>query len=130
MRRILRTAVCYVFATLISVGGTAMTPDRVLCVGPGSHYHLETVVGASCNEPLPFSESSTPRDGCPKGSKDLRLGVDTHRGKNPFVAGTFAPILTVATGSIGALEILHEGPNLPRSPRAQLSRTTTVILRC
>jgi hypothetical protein len=130
MRRILRTAICYAFAILISVGRTAMTPDRVLCVGPGNHYHLETVVGASCNEPLPVSEGSAPRtrDGCPKGSKDLRLGVDTHRGKNPSVAGTFAPLLSVATGSVELFKILHD--DLPRSPRAQQSPATTVILRC
>jgi hypothetical protein len=132
MQRITRSVACYVLAVLILVGETVMTPDTVLCLGPGNHCHLETVVGASCNEQLPISDSSAPapRDGCPKGSKDLRLGVDTHRNDNTFVAAVFAPVLAVATGVVELSDLSLRVPGTSRSPRAQQSQTLIVILRC
>ena len=130
MTRFVRTAFSYVLAALLLLGGAEQ--GTVLCLGPSNHCHLETVVGASCSEQLPVSDSSapSPRDGCPKGSKDLRLGVDTHRSNNTSVVAAFAPMLAVVTGVVEPSKHSHEEPYLSRSPRAQQSRTLTVILRC
>jgi len=107
-----------------------MTRDSVLCLGPGNHCHFETVVGASCNQTIPASDSAapSPRDGCPKGSKDLRLGVDTHRGDNTSFVAEFAPVLAAVTGAVKLLA--HQEPYLSRFPRAQEARILTTVLRC
>jgi hypothetical protein len=132
MLRAVRTAFAYLVAAFLLLGGTLVTPDTVLCVGPGNHYHLETVLGASCSGPLSASDGSAPRprDGCPQGSRDLRLSVDTHRSDNPPDAATFTQVLTVPTGVVELSEFSNEQPRLVRLPRMRDSQSLTVILRC
>ena len=132
MPRCIRTAISYLFAILISLSGTVMLPGSVLCVGPGNHCHFETVVGASCDGSLsaPIPASPRPRDGCPKGSRDLRLGVDTQRGNKSSVIQSLAPGLAAPTGSGEPLKVLQRRSALPRSLRAQPSRISTTVLRC
>src|SRR5215472_1909581 len=103
MPKTLRRAACYVLAILISLGGAVMRPDSVLCVGPGNHCHFETIVGASCYELSPAADSSVPRprDGCPKGSRDLRLGVDPHRSDNNPNVKVSAPRLAIGSAVAG-----------------------------
>jgi hypothetical protein len=108
-------------ALVLLLGGTMTRPDTVLCLGPGNHYHFETVVGASCGEQAPVSSSSVPRDGCPRGSKDFRLGVDSHRGENTSVVAALAPVLAVATGVVKLFE--HSPGTLPFTI---LGRTGTI----
>ncbi len=68
-------------ATIMLVGSALTAPGTVLCLGPGNHCHLEAAAGANCNDNLLVSPASAPRprDGCPKGSRDFRLSVDSHR---------------------------------------------------
>lgn len=132
MPRFVRTAFSYVLAALLLLGAVVMAPEPVLCVGPGNHYHLETVLGASCNGSLSASDSSAPgpRDGCPKGSRDLRLNVDTHRSDNAADAATFTPVLTVATCAAKLFKLSHEAQHVARSPRRCDEQILSVVLRC
>src|SRR6266851_7885413 len=126
----LRIAISQLLALVLLVGGTATRPDTVLCLGPGNHYHFETVVGASCSERAPASSSSAPRDGCPRGSKDLRLGVDSHRSENTSVVAALAPVLTVATGVVRLFELSRQEPYPSRFSDAQEPPSSTIVLRC
>jgi hypothetical protein len=130
MTRSLRIAFTNAPTALVLLAGAAQ--NTVLCLGPGNHCHLETFVGASCGEQLPISDSSAPapRDGCPKGSKDLRLGVDTHRSDNTSVIAAFAPVLAVATGVLELSKLSHQKPCPSRFPRTQEARILTIVLRC
>lgn len=131
MVRVLRTALSYLLAAFLLLGGTVITPDTVLCVGPGNHCHLETAVGASCSEgPVADPSTPRPRDGCPKGSRDLRLSVDTHRSDNGIGTATFTLLLTVAIGVIEPSRLSNERSHSGRSLRVQGSPHLTVILRC
>ena len=98
----------YVLAVIVLTGAAVITPDTVLCVA-ADHYHLELVVGASCNNFVPgltgpHSPGSQPKDGCPKGSKDFRLVVDSQRADNTRAIVAPAAIMLVATGCRGGLE--------------------------
>jgi hypothetical protein len=118
-------------AILISLGGALMRPDGVLCVGPGNHCHFETIVGASCDEPSTASDTAPrPQDGCPKGSKDLRLGVDTHRADNNPRMAASAPRLAIASGVVDPAELCHRQLTELRLPGTPQSRILTTILRC
>ena len=130
MRRVSKSAVSYALAILILIAGTAISPNSVLCLGPGNHCHLETIVGASCSDHVPVSDRATPspRDGCPKGSKDVRLGVDTHRTNKSPVA-TSPPILAIATGVVTLPSLPRDAIELSRFPRSEQSQTLTVVLR-
>jgi hypothetical protein len=132
MVRELRTALAYLLAAFLLLGGIVITPGTVLCVGPGNHCHLETAVGASCSEEGPVSDPSTPRprDGCPKGSRDLRLSVDTHRSDNAIGVATFTLLLTVAMGVIEPSRLSNERSHPGRSLRVHDSPHLIVILRC
>ena len=130
MTPFVRTAFSYVLAAALLLGGTAMAPDSVLCLGPGNHCHFETVVAASCSERVPASSNSAPRDGCPRGSKDFRVGLDTHRCDNNFVATAFAQVLSMATALLEPFAPLRRAPEFFRFPHAQDAAILTVILRC
>ncbi len=118
-------------AFLVVVGGTLNTPGSVLCVGPGNHYHLEVVVGASCNDGLPVSRGLEPRphDGCPSGSKDFRLTIDTHRSDNTRVIRAPAAALLLPSGLVEFSNLSHPPESfLPfHTPSASHS---TIVLRC
>ena len=79
-------------AAALLISAAATTPETVWCVGPGHHCHVETILGFSCNDQLSEHGIATPRlpDGCPKGSKDFRLSVDTHRSDHGSLVGTRA----------------------------------------
>jgi hypothetical protein len=81
MKRSVQSAVARLLALVMFVGSTLIAPGTVLCLGPGNHCHLEVTAGAECNSFVPGSEvpASGPRDGCPTGSKDFRISVDSHR---------------------------------------------------
>jgi hypothetical protein len=129
VRPVFRSAVLDLLAFLVVVVSTLDALGTVLCVGPGSHYHLEIVVGASCNDGPPASRGSVPRDGCPSGSRDFRLAVDTHRSDHMCVMRAPAAMLLLHSG-------LVEFSNLSRPPETFLSLNTTgaspltVVLRC
>jgi hypothetical protein len=132
MTRFVRNAFSLLLGALLLLSGTVITPDTVLCVGPGNHCHVETAVSASCSEEGPVSDPSTPRprDGCPKGSRDLRLSVDTHRSDNAIGAAAFAQVLTVTIGVIEPSRHSNERAHPTRSPLVHDSQRLTVILRC
>ena len=126
-----RSTVLDLLALLVLVGGTLNTPGTVLCVGPGNHYHLEVVVGASCNDALPAPRGLVPHphDGCPSGSKDFRLGIDTHRSENSCVLKAPASALWLPCGLVEVSNLSHPLASAPAfgTPRAS---NPTVILRC
>lgn len=132
MNRIIHTALSYGLALVTLLSGSIMTPEAVLCVGPGNHCHLETVVGTSCNSDVPAAHGSAPQpqDGCPRGSKDFRLTVDTHRTDNTCTIATFvAAALLVASG----IELQSYPPSiqfLSRLPIPQMLQHSTIVLRC
>lgn len=128
MSRVVRDAILDLLALLVLIGGALNTQWGVLCVGPGNHYHLEVVIGASCNDSVPASHGlAHPRDGCPSGSKDFRLAVDTHRGHN--TGATEAP--AALSVSIRLVEFTNP-PHYPESfrllPTPDVSRSTIVLL--
>jgi hypothetical protein len=130
MTRSLRIACSHLLAALVLLSGTAQ--GTVLCLGPGGHCHLETVVGASCGEQLAVSGRSLPAppDGCPKGSKDIRLGIDTHRNDNTsFVAG-LTSVLRVAIGVVEPFRLSRQVPCLSRFLCAHEARVLSIVLRC
>ncbi len=80
MRRTVRRVLAGLIAGLLLLSAAVTGPNTVLCFGPGNHCHLENPMGASCTAPV-RSARHAPRDpdGCPAGSRDIRVNVDTHR---------------------------------------------------
>jgi hypothetical protein len=131
MNRAIRSTFLVMLALLIFLFSALNTMGTVLCVGPGNHYHLEIVVGGGCGNGPPPSRHQAPRppDGCPRGSKDYRLAVDTHPSDNPRVIEAPAVALLMFSG-------LVEFSNLSQPRETFLSFRTpgvshsTLILRC
>ncbi len=124
-----RSVICKMLAFLVLVGGTLNTPGTVLCVGPGNHCHLEVVVGASCNDDLLGLHGSAPRarDGCPRGSKDFRLSVDSHR-------TDARPVIAVPAALFVASSLVESSPPSRSSssgfPITRGSLYSAIVLRC
>jgi hypothetical protein len=128
-----RAVLSYVLAIIVLTGAAVITPDTVLCVG-ADHYHLELVVGVSCNNFVPgltgpHSPGSQPNDGCPKGSKDFRLVVDSQRADNTRAIVAPAAIMLVATGVAVVWNASYSRVRLPLSTVSQ-SRHSSIVLRC
>jgi hypothetical protein len=128
----MRNAVSNVVAFVILASGVLILPDNVLCLGPRNHCHLEVVVGTSCNNDLPgpHGSASEPSDGCPRGSKDFRLSVDSHRVDSSRLLATSSAMLFVASSLI---EISHvSSSRLPLSgfQVARESLRSKIVLRC
>jgi hypothetical protein len=131
MSRAIRSIFLVMLALLVLLVGALNTMGTLLCVGPGNHYHLEMVFGGGCGDGLPASghQAPRPRDGCPRGSKDYRLAVDSHRSDNTRLSRAPAAVLVVLSG-------LVEFSNLSQPREIVLSFRTpglshsTVVLRC
>jgi hypothetical protein len=128
-----RAVLSYVLAVIVLTGAAVITPDTVLCVA-ADHYHLELVVGASCNNFVPgltgpHSPGSQPKDGCPKGSKDFRLVVDSQRADNTRAIVAPPAIMLVATGVAVVWNASYSRVRLPLSTVSQ-SRHSSIVLRC
>jgi hypothetical protein len=128
-----RAVLSYVLAVIVLTGAAVITPDTVLCVA-ADHYHLELVVGASCNNFVPgltgpHSPGSQPKDGCPKGSKDFRLVVDSQRADNTRAIVAPGAIMLVATGVAVVWNASYSRVRLPLSTVSQ-SRHSSIVLRC
>jgi hypothetical protein len=128
-----RAILSYVLAVIVLTGAAVIRPDTVLCVG-ADHYHLEIVVGASCNNFVPgltrpHSTGSQPKDGCPKGSKDFRLAVDSQRADNTSAIVVPAAIMLVAYGVVEVRNASYSRVSLPLSTVSQ-SRHSSIVLRC
>jgi hypothetical protein len=128
-----RAVLSYILAVIVLTGAAVITPDTVLCVA-ADHYHLELVVGASCNNFVPgltgpHSPGSQPKDGCPKGSKDFRLVVDSQRADNTRAIVAPAAIMLVATGVAVVWNASYSRVRLPLSTVSQ-SRHSSIVLRC
>src|ERR1700682_3588918 len=50
---------------------------------------------------IPWIGAARPEDGCPEGSKDFRLGVDTQRTENTRVTAALSALLIVASNLVG-----------------------------
>jgi hypothetical protein len=128
-----RAVLSYVLVVIVLTGAAVITPDTVLCVA-ADHYHLELVVGASCNNFVPgltgpHSPGSQPKDGCPKGSKDFRLVVDSQRADNTRAIVAPPAIMLVATGVAVVWNASYSRVRLPLSTVSQ-SRHSSIVLRC
>jgi hypothetical protein len=130
MRGFICNRLSRVLAALVVLGATTIPPDTVLCVGPGNHCHFETVVGAICGDQGPRSPSSVPRDGCPRGSKDIGVSFPAQRSDNNFTPTAFALALAVSLALVKLFAPSHKRPSVPRFAYVQGLPITTVILRC
>ena len=113
------------------ISAVATTPDTVLCMGPGHHCHLETMLGAGCNDSLQdpgFSTHQLP-DGCPKGSKDFRLSVVTHRSDGRALLASDAVHLKTSARSDTVAGFSRAHVTISRLTRSLQSPPNTV-LRC
>lgn len=116
-------------ATIILVGSALTAPGTVLCLGPGNHCHLEATAGANCSDGLPASHGAAPRphDGCPKGSRDFRLSVDSHRTDAMHAVAPAASPLFV----ISCLVEISSHPELSSAGfSATLQLHSAIVLRC
>jgi hypothetical protein len=129
-----KNAASYLLAVFLLAGATAVRPDTVMCLGPGGHSHLETVVGESCNECLAVPDRPAPRplDGCPRGSKDFRLGVDTHRNDVSSTVASLASVLAgpAANAPLAISPQLAPNPSVFLSVSVQKPPRSTIVLRC
>jgi hypothetical protein len=128
-----RSILLDLLALLIIVSGALNTPGTVLCVGPGNHYHLEVVVGAGCVDGLPASQGvmPRPRDGCPSGSKDFRLTVDTCRSDNTRVISAPAAALLLPSGLMEFSNLSHPPESFCALPTSSSPAFhSTIVLRC
>jgi len=111
-------------------GQRGADPNTVLCLGPGSHCHLEILLGDGCSVQVPTRRPSAPRlpDGCPRGSRDFRVSVDTHHTNDgPVLAGvTIRPFRASATVPV----LSRTGSSLARVPEASALPLSSVVLRC
>lgn len=125
-------AASYLPAILLLIVGSVTGPDTVLCLGPAGHSHIEIVVGASCAEPLPASRRSAPRprDGCPRGSKDYRLGVDTHRNDARATSAALASAFVAPVGGASLVATSRQVLTASRFLSVQEAPSSTIVLRC
>jgi hypothetical protein len=128
MRRVISNALALVMLT----SGILISPDTVLCLGPHHHCHLEVVVGSSCNNDPPGARGSAPgpSDGCPRGSKDFRLSVDSHRIDNSRVLAAPAAMLFAISGRIRISDGSSLRPSYPGSLVAWEPQHSEIVLRC
>jgi len=107
--RVFRPVVSNLIAALLLLTGSATTPDAVLCSGPGNHFHIETVLGTSCNARLQTRRASVPHlpDGCPEGSRDFRLNVDSHPSDSLSLLAEAGFIARVSHVRVAAALLLH-----------------------
>ena len=118
-------------AAVMFFGSAATIPNTVLCTGPGGHCHLETVAGESCDEqasPSP-ARDSRPSDGCPKGSRDFRTSVDSHRSDNRSFVVT-SSLIRALSSPIVRSAMAPAGVSLLPVPRPWQSSPSTIVLRC
>ncbi len=120
-----RSAAVNVLTMIILVGSALTAPGTVLCLGPGHHCHLEAAAGAICNNDLPGTHGLTPRprDGCPKGSRDFRLSVDSHRTDTMGVIAVAAAALFIApypAETLSPRELLSRGFSAARQPHSAI----------
>lgn len=127
----IRSAVFNLLAFVMLASGVLIPLDIVLCLGPRNHCHLEVVVGGSCNNVLAERQGAAPRlpDGCPRGSKDFRLSIDSHRMENSRLIGAPAAISFFASCLVQISDrsssILFSGFSVTRKPQH-----STIVLRC
>jgi len=127
-----KNAPSYLLAVFLLAGGTAIRPDTVQCLGPSGHSHLETIVGESCSKRLPVSDTSAPRlrDGCPRGSKDFRLGVDARRSDTRSAVALLGSV-PIAPAANATLVICSWRASNPFAFLvAQEPPSSTIVLRC
>ena len=117
-------------AVIMLLTCTVIAPGAVLCSGPGSHFHVETVLGTSCNVRVQGGGTSTPRlpDGCPEGSRDFRLKLDSHRSYGGGVLSQVALIVGYASSGNGTAVLLQTKVSLIAAQR-DLRSPSSVILR-
>ncbi len=121
---------------VLLASGFGITPDTFLCLGPHNHCHLEVVIGTSCqNNPddlrLRDHPAPKPADGCPRGSKDFRLSIDSHRTDNSqLFAPQAAATLIVVSRLIDSAQIWSLRVSALRSPAFEKSHYSTTVLRC
>lgn len=132
MTRFLHRVFFYVLLVLLPVDGAITTSHSVLCLGPGNHCHLETIVGRSCDihQMIPDRSLPRPRDGCPRGSKDFRLGVDTHRTGNTRAVAALAEVPFAISLLRDAADSLRSRPAFSPLAISQKSARCSVVLRC
>jgi hypothetical protein len=128
----IRSAVSKVLALLMLAGGALIPPDTVLCLGPSNHCHLEVVVGAGCTGQIkPHSAAPRLPDGCPRGSKDFRLRVDSHRTNDArVIAAPVAMMLLVASGLVALSHRPFSKSLTAGFPRDGESHLLSIVLRC
>ena len=128
VNRTLRSAASCMLAVLL-LTSALVAQNAVLCLGPGNHCHLETIAG--CGD-VSISHGSAPRpqDGCPKGSKDIRLGVDTHRTDNTRVTAASSVLLGTGSGLLEVPITSHLGRFFSRFPTLLELQHSTIVLRC
>jgi hypothetical protein len=120
----LRKRIFPLVAALVLMGGPAMSGDVVLCAGPGNHCHFEIPFGANCESQHPVNQSAPqPRDGCPKGSRDLKLAVDTHRTASKLAQFTSLVMASSAIPLISERSRHDSSCARPATPRLQRSAT-------
>jgi hypothetical protein len=127
----IRNAVSKVLALFMLAGGALIPPDTVFCLGPSNHCHLEVVVGTGCSGQSK-THSAAPRlpDGCPRGSKDFRLRIDSHRTNDArVIAAPVAMMLLVASGLV-ALSHRPFSKSLTEFPPDGESHLLSFVLRC
>lgn len=129
VNKAVRSLAVSALATIILVGSALTAPGTVLCLGPAHHCHLEAAAGANCNNNLLASPASAPRprDGCPKGSRDFRLSVDSHRTDAMHAVAAAASPLFV----ISCLVEISSHPELSSAGfSATLQLHSAIVLRC
>lgn len=74
-------AVLCAISFFLFVGGFVTPPGEVVCFGPHHHYHFEMPLIASCERSSGQKPpvAPRPRDGCPQGSRDIRLTASAQR---------------------------------------------------
>ncbi len=129
LNKAVRSLAVNALATIILVGSALTAPGTVLCLGPGNHCHLEATAGANCSDDLPASRGAAPRprDGCPSGSRDFRLSVDSHRTDTMRAIAIAASALFVISFFADFLSV-REVPSAGFSAARKLR--CAIILRC
>jgi len=127
--RTLRQQLARLLASSALVGIVAIAPGTVVCVGPGSHCHLENPIGGSCNssEPSERSSSRAP-DGCPRGSRDFQLSVAAHHDVGIAAFISSPPPAPARAAALSAAP--RAAPHYIGAAGLAAPPNSTVVLRC
>ncbi len=126
----IRSVLAYLIALVTLAAAVVAAARPVLCVGPDNHCHVEAIVAVTCQSRSAGPHRSVPEDGCPQGSKDLRLTVDTHR-TNYLSSNAVAPSVFMISSSMAAPATQYESQLRLRPvllpPRPKLSAAVLLL---